>query len=208
MEQDMTIDYNENPFLKCLKVKCKVFEKGEIITTYIQNRRQICLLLEGEAVLIRYDFNGNETVLDHFYIDSVFGELFYSISSNTQMMVYASKQCKVLFFNYDFLFSPCNKKCSYHHLLSEQLLKTLFSKIITMNNHIELLTKRSIRDKLLTYFINISHQKSNKTFTLPLSLTNLASYLNIDRSAMMRELKNLKEEGFIKKENNKITLLY
>ena len=36
----------------------------------------------------------------------------------------------------------------------------------------------------------------------------LADYLSVDRSAMTRELKNLAEEGFIKREDKKITLLY
>lgn len=208
MDVDLYNISQDNPFLKCSRIKCKDFDKDDIITTYIANRNQICLLLEGEASLYRYDFNGNETMLERFYENSLFGELFYSIQSTTQMMVYANKKCKVLFFNYDFLFQPCQKKCPYHPLLIDTLLKMLSSKIIGMNDRIEILTKRSIRDKLLSYFSNVSHLKSSKTFTLPLSLTELASYLNIDRSAMMRELKYLKEEGFIKKVNNKITLLY
>ena len=54
----------------------------------------------------------------------------------------------------------------------------------------------------------LSTRKLNKTFTLPFSLTDLADFLSIDRSAMMRELKLLKEGGFIDKSGNRITLLY
>ena len=73
---------------------------------------------------------------------------------------------------------------------------------------IELLTKRSTRDKLIGYFTMLSTRTLNKSFSLPFSLTDLADYLSVDRSAMMRELKLLKEEGFIEKTGNKITLLY
>ena len=76
-----------------------------------------------------------------------------------------------------------------------------------MNFRIELLSKRSIRDKLICYFSMQSEINFSKTFTLPFSLTDLADYLSVDRSAMMRELSYLKEEGFIKKHDNKITLL-
>ena len=73
---------------------------------------------------------------------------------------------------------------------------------------IELLSKKTIRDKLVSYFKILSENTFSKTFTLPLSLTDLADYLSIDRSAMMRELKTLKDEGFINKTGkNKITLL-
>ena len=40
------------------------------------------------------------------------------------------------------------------------------------------------------------------------SLTDLADYLSIDRSAMMRELRIMKDEGIIEKSGNRITLLY
>ena len=48
----------------------------------------------------------------------------------------------------------------------------------------------------------------SRTFELPFSLTDLAHFLSVDRSAMMREIRNLKDEGFIKKNGNKLTLLY
>ena len=73
---------------------------------------------------------------------------------------------------------------------------------------IELLSKRTIREKLLGYFNIISSRNISKSFKLPFSLTDLADYLSIDRSAMMREIKALKEEGIIEKSGNRITLLY
>ena len=81
-------------------------------------------------------------------------------------------------------------------------------KVTVLNSRIELLTKRSTRDKLIGYFSVLSARNFSKTFSLPFSLTDLADYLSVDRSAMMRELKSLKDEGFIEKNGNKITLLY
>ena len=93
-------------------------------------------------------------------------------------------------------------------MLSEDLPELILSKVTDLNMRIELLTKRSIRDKLLGYFNLISSRYLTKSFSLPFSLTDLADYLSVDRSAMMRELKLLKEDGFIDKTGNKITLLY
>ena len=76
------------------------------------------------------------------------------------------------------------------------------------NTRIELLTKRTTRDKLLEYFRIQSQQKGNKIFTIPMTFTELANYLSVDRSAMSREISYLKEEGFIKTNGKKITLLY
>ena len=59
----------------------------------------------------------------------------------------------------------------------------------------------------MSFLINISILKS-KTFILPFSLSVLSDYLSVDRSAMSRELKNLKDEGFINIKQKRITLLY
>ncbi len=53
-----------------------------------------------------------------------------------------------------------------------------------------------------------STEKGNKTFTLPITYTELASYLSVDRSAMTREIKYLKNEGFIETSGRKISLKY
>lgn len=80
--------------------------------------------------------------------------------------------------------------------------------IIDLNLRIELLTKRSIREKLLSYFEILSKSSMNKVFNIPYTYTDLADYFSVDRSSLMREIKMLTDEGFIKKEGTKITLLY
>lgn len=50
----------------CDRAQVKTFEKNEIVTTYIVNRNMIFIILEGSADLIRYDFNGNQTIVEKF----------------------------------------------------------------------------------------------------------------------------------------------
>ena len=44
--------------------------------------------------------------------------------------------------------------------------------------------------------------------TLPISFTELAEYLSVDRSAMTREISYLKEDNLIKTNGRRITILY
>ena len=153
MFNDFNIDNFINNFSKnCTKVQKKVFQKNQVITSYIQKRNQFCMLIKG----------------------------------NTK----------------------CKNNCKFHQVLSEYLPELILSKVTSLNTRIELLTQRSIRDKLLGYFSILSTRNFNKSFILPFSLTDLADYLSVDRSAMMRELKLLRDEGFIEKNGNKITLKY
>lgn len=192
----------------CKKVQKKTFSKGQTITTYIQKRNQLCILLSGHADLVRYDLNGNRTIVEHFSKNGLFGEVFYSVSVNNELLVEAKSNCTVLFYIYDELKTRCNTSCKFHNTLSSCLPELILNKIAELNIRIELLTQRTTRDKLLMFFSLISTKQLSKTFKLPLSLTDLADYLSVDRSAMMRELKLLKDDGLIDKIGNKITLLY
>ena len=111
-------------------------------------------------------------------------------------------------FLYDDIRVKCKQNCSFHTTLISNLLELSLNNSISQNTRIEVLSKRSIREKLLSYFNILSSKSFSKNIVLPFSLTSLADYLSVDRSAMMRELKNLIDEGFISKNGNKIKLLY
>ena len=192
----------------CQKKQKKIFSKNEVVTTYIKNRNQLCILLDGNADLVRYDLNGNRTIVEHFSKNALFGEVFYTITTNNELLVEAKSNCTVLFYIYDDIFHKCRNNCKFHQTLSENLPQLILNKVTDLNMRIELLTKRSTRDKLLGYFSLLSTRKLSTSFELPFSLTDLADYLSVDRSAMMRELKLLKEDGFIEKIGNRIILLY
>lgn len=191
----------------CSKAFIKEFNKGETITTYLVNRNQLCILISGNADLVRYDINGNRIVTERFSKDSIFGEIFYDINTNSEFVVEAKDKCTVLLFSYDDINKKCKTNCSFHKILVSSIPELIVSKIIDLTSRINILSRRTTRDKLLAYFETLS-KKYGKTFTLPFSITELASYLSVDRSSMTRELSYLKKENFIKQDRSKITLLY
>ena len=191
----------------CVKVQVKEFDKGETITTYIEKRNQLCILESGEAELIRYDFNGTKTIIRHYNQHSIFGEVFYPANTNNELFVTAKKKCKVLFYIYDNITDKCKKNCPFHKTLSDNLAELFLDNIINLNTRVELLSKRNIRDKLISYFNLLSSKTLSKTITIPFSYTDLADYLSIDRSAMMRDLKFLSDSKIIERKGNKIKLL-
>ncbi|MCF0125639.1 MAG: Crp/Fnr family transcriptional regulator [Clostridia bacterium] len=207
----MKLNFDINDFINdlnhsCHRVQKKTFEKNEVITSYIQKRNQFCILIDGHADLVRYDRDGNRTIVEHLSKNDIFGEVFYTVTTNNELTVEAREKCEVIIYSYDYLRTRCRANCKFHQVLSENLPELILTKVIDLNMRVELLTKRSIREKLLCYFSLLSTQNLNKTFSLPFSLTDLADYLSVDRSAMMREIKQLREEGFIEKNKNKITL--
>lgn len=206
----MKKNFDVENFIEKLQTHCKLseikeFEADEVITTFLVRRNQFCILVEGEAQLITYDKDGNKKILYYYRKNDTFGEALFKVYMNRELFVLAKKKCKVLFYPYD-LAEHCTNTCMYHIEILRNLPDLILHSIAEQNFRMILLTHKSVRDKLLTYFNSLTIENNNKTFDLPFSLTDLADYLMIERTAMMREIKRLKDENIIKKNKNKITL--
>ena len=120
---NMEINFNIEQFIKnfensCHKVQKKTFAKNEVITSYIKKRNQFCILASGNANLVRYDLNGNRTIVEHFSKNDVFGEVFYTITTNNELLVEAHEKCEVLFYSYNDIHNKCRNNCKFHQQLS------------------------------------------------------------------------------------------
>jgi CRP-like cAMP-binding protein len=92
-------------------------------------------------------------------------------------------------------------------MLVQNMLRLISEKAQSLSERVDVLSRRSIREKLLCYFRQLSEKTGSSTFTLPFSLSTLADYIATDRSAMMRELKRLREEGLLRSDGRRFTLL-
>ena len=198
---------NINKMLKCFDAKTRSYKKDATIMTYLGTTSTVGIIISGKAELIRSDYNGNRTILETLEKGDIFGEIFSNYNIN-ELSIKATEETIVLFIDYYHITKRCKKACPYHSKVVENTLEILSQKIVNRNERIEILTKRSTREKLLAYFDIMSKKNISKKFTIPFTYTDLADYLGVDRSAMQRELKNLKEDGVIKTKGKQITLLY
>ncbi len=192
--------------LKLLETSILSYPKNTAILS-VSNDNVIGVVLEGKAQIIRTDYNGNRTIIEELEEESVFGTTISSLSSD-ECEIITKENTKVLIIDYDLIIKKENTNYAYYNQFIKNLLNITTEIIEEKNDRIEILTKKSIRDKLLEYFNIYSKKHGSKIIYLPFSFTDLSDYLAVDRSAMSRELKNLKEEGFIETKDRKITLLY
>lgn len=192
--------------LKCFEARKLEYKKDRTIISNVINTNLVGIILNGTANMIRYDYNGSRTIIEKLEKDSVFGEVFSYLGND--ISVVATSDCEILFIDYNNLIHRCRKSCVCHTMLTDNILKLLSKKIIELNGRLEVLSKRTIREKLLGYFNLMVKGKTNRYFYLPFSYTELADYLAIDRSAMMREIKNLKDESIVTINGRKIVLNY
>lgn len=200
------ISYEEyRGMLTCFQAIQRSFRADELIYDFTSDA--VGIVEQGEASLIRIDEEGVSTVLENLSPGGVFGKtLAFAGAVGDSLEVVGRTACEVLFIDYSHILSRCESACQRHSILVQNMLGLMANKAQALSMRVDVLSRRSIREKLLCYFRQLAHQAGAKTFTLPFSLSTLADYIATDRSAMMRELKHLREEGVIRSEGRQFTL--
>ena len=197
---------SKNKILRELEAITARYEKNQIILSSVKNDDIICLIQSGHIQVIKNDANGNHIIIEDLYEGDIFGSISANISSNDFEIV-TKEDSTVTIIELDNIYAY-NNNVSLYNTFIKNLIKVLYKKVQEFNNRIEILTNKTIRDKLLAYFRIMTKNNNTKTIYLPFNYSDLADYLAINRSAMARELKILKDEGLIETKGKKIKLLY
>lgn len=200
-------DKNIEKLKKTLKANTVRYQKNVNILSNTNTEEFIAIIDSGSVQLINTDYDGNETIIEDINAGEIFGSLSYSLN-NEEVSCVTKEKSQITYIQYKQITSDEIIKTDSYIIFIKNLIKLLGEHVSNKNTRIELLTKKTTRDKLLEYFRLQAQTKSNKSFTIPMSFTELANYLSVDRSAMTREISYLKEEGFIKTNGRRITLLY
>jgi len=197
---------NQEKILKILEASTLNFKPNCQILTSVKLDNMIGIVLSGYMQIIRTDYNGNRTIIEELTENDVFGTTISSLTNECEIIT--KEDTKIVIIDFNNILNDVENNLSYYKQFIKNLLEIYSDKINTKNERIEILTKKTIRDKLLEYFKIVSKRNNSKKIYLTMTYIELADYLAVDRSAMTRELKNLSEEGFIKREEKKITVLY
>lgn len=203
------ISYEEyQSMLPCFQAVGRSYQADDLVYDFADaGRDDVGVVERGTAALIRIDEEGVSTVMEEFGTGGVFGRnLAFSGSTGDSLQVVCRTPCDVLFIDYPHILRRCERACAYHSMLVQNMLRLMADKAQALSERIDVLSRRSIREKLLCYFRQLAEKAGGDSFTLPFSLSVLADYVAADRSAMMRELKRLRDEGLVCSEGRRFTL--
>ncbi len=200
-------ELQKNKLFKILETHTYNFNKNEEILQTLKSENILCILIEGHANIININYNGEEYLVEELTENSVFGSNISSIN-HIEYQIRAIENSKVLVIDYEKLIDNKNLYYSYYNKFLFNLFTIINEKLKDNTSRIRILTQKSIRDKLLAYFENEYRKSRSKFIYLSSNFKDLADYLSVNRSAMFRELRNLKDDHFITVDGKKITLLY
>ncbi len=198
---------NKAKLLRILKAQNFTFKKDTSILSTVKLEQILGIITKGYAEIIRTDHNGNRTIIEELEEEDIFGTEISSLKNKEYDLV-TLEDTEIIVIDYNNILNCEENNKSFYNTFTKNLLQIFTTKIKDKNERLEIITKKTIRNKLLEYFSIMSKKHGSKYVYLPFTFTALADYLAIDRTAMARELKNLKDEGFIEVKGKRITLLY
>ncbi len=186
---------------KCVNVTTKIYTNKELILSYTPIKKQIGFITYGRAFIIKTDIDGNTTIMRELKENDIFSNLFFKYSED-EIYIVSNNYTEVTFIDYYSTLKNCHLACPFHTNLVIQLFELLIEDNRQLTEKIELLSKRSVREKI-TFFLKKRMNKDN-VFKVTTSYKAIAEYIAVDRSNFMRELNKMEKEGLLKKEGREI----
>ena len=195
---NMATEFECQAMMFCFKTRFKTFDKNQSIVSQGDSMEDLVLILRGSANVENIDSLGNISILMRLKKGDVYGlESAYAGDEFYKDSLVATEKTLVMFMNKHRAITPCSNRCKRHEIVSKHLMQILAESSINLLDKLTHMSKKSIRDKLLSYFSSMSAKSNTPYFDIPFNKTELANYLSVDRSAMSTELGKMKAEGLI-----------
>ena len=178
------------------------FGKRQVLMNQDDDRELIGIMLKGDAFLESMNMEGQRRILDYFQEKESFVRKCFPEMERGVCYVISRCRCQVAFINERKLTSHDDFHETRAQILEEILMRAQRRAMM----HADVLCQRSLRQKLLVYFGYLSRSGGRPFFDLPFSYTDCADYLAVDRSAMMRELGRMKDEGIMTVDGRRLRL--
>ena len=187
---------------KHLDFKTRKYKKENTILSEGSVITDIGLVLSGSVRIVHNDLWGNKSILGIVGMGDIFAEAYACIPGEPMMIdVAANEDCEILFINIPRLFTSCTV-CESQNQMIRNLLMISARKNLQLSRRSLHTSPKTIRGRLLSYFSQQILAQGSSKIVIPFDRQQLADYLNLDRSALSKELGKMKKEGIIEYRKN------
>ena len=185
-------------------LRTRQFAKHEVIFHAGSCLREIGIVLRGSVHIENLDLWGTKSILSSVGAGQAFAET-YALCGDVMMVdAVAAEECEVLFVNIS-AFSG-GAPGTVHEKLLRNLLTVSMRKNLSLSQRIFCTTPKTVRGRLLTYFSAQAARCGRMAFEVPFNRQQMADYLNLDRSALSKELCKMRDEGLLEFDKNRFVL--
>lgn len=193
-------------------LRARKFRKNSFIYHVTDVVHEIGIVASGQVTIEYIDLWGNKAIMSNITPGHVFAETYALTGEPLMVDAVASETSVILFLDMSKLLdTPLDngqfKNTHFKDTILNNLLHISIQKNLTLSNRIFCTSPKTIRERLLIYLSNESRKAGSQEFVIPFDRQQLADYLNVDRSALSKELGKMRDEGLIEFRKNAFHLL-
>ncbi|MDO4618208.1 MAG: Crp/Fnr family transcriptional regulator [Clostridia bacterium] len=193
--------------LTFLSAKELSYKKGDTVIRLNSTISSFAILLKGQVQVGCDDINGDQMIMATVAPGEMFSESL-AITKNPSSPIYAiaTEDSEILWLSAELIRENRPKNLSESRIISN-FLSAVALKCLSMNDRIQILSKKTIREKVIAYLSILSDNGRNNEVFVPLSRQDMASYLGVERSALSRELSNMQKQGLLEISKQRFKIL-
>ncbi len=185
--------------LECLGATQCDYQKNTCIVDIGDPVQEVGVLVFGAANAVTETIDGVRSIIKKLLPGDVFGEaIVCSGMQKSPMRIIAASHCRVMKIGMRNIIHPCIAKCCrFRSTIIENLLRMTSNSYVLLNRKLDILSHKSIRDRVMLYLCDEMDRCSSCEFNIPFNRNEMADYLHVERSALSRELSRIKRDGYI-----------
>ncbi len=193
--------------LPCLGARERACPKDDVVMRAGDTARHLGIVLEGGVNVTVNHYWGARDIFVHVGQDQMFGEAYAVTGDRLLVDVVASEPSRILMLDVGRLLDPCERACPFHLQVIRNLVRIAARKNIALSQRIMHTAPKTIRERVLSYLGDQAMEQGVRSFAIPFSREQMASYLSVDRSALSNELSKMQRDGLIRFHRNRFELL-
>jgi CRP-like cAMP-binding protein len=200
--------------LGCIGARIEKYTKNTFVILDKDSVSCACLILEGIVAIIKEDEQGHQSLITYLREGDIFGETFALSWDNTSSVSYKTMtKCTVMQLSVAKILNVCSSNCPFHRRLISNMFDCITRKNAVLMRKVDVISRNTIRERVLTYLgeeleieNNAAGTPDNRKIYIPLNKTEMAQYLCVNRSSLVRELSAMRQEGLIEVKGHTYTL--
>lgn len=197
-------EYDE--LISCGGIRNVEYKKGTVLFHTGDLTEEFGILISGKIHIENIDLWGNRMILHNISEGQAFAETYAFCKVPIMVDVTAVEDSKVLFVDIGILLSCGNQSKSWYNKLLYNLLVLSTEKNLAWSSRVFCIASKSIRTRVMTYLSSEAVRCGSMEFTVPFDRQQMADYLNVERSALSKELGRMQKEGILTFRRNKFHL--
>ncbi|MDR2770995.1 MAG: Crp/Fnr family transcriptional regulator [Clostridiales Family XIII bacterium] len=165
------------------------------------------IVTKGKLLCEKNSYGGHAELIQHYVEGDLIGlDIACTVTKRCPFRLICLKDAELLTFRYDVLMRAGAQHGALYGKLSVNVIRFLANENIKKLYKIDVLYKRSLRERILVFLRNMEARTGESVFRIHMDREEFAQYLGVNRSSLSHELSVMQQEGLFRCKKDRFEL--